>query len=199
MLWGEWREGGEKRKKKLNQPVVYSYSASFIISLPDRVSPPHPFNIILFWVSFVVKPPKWRVWLQRGVLLVSGNVLDLFVLQALQVERICVSSCRSEVNYFSPFLKKKILMWFCAWNLQCFFGRRRRRSGCASASSHYCRQQVRITSPDSSTCCFWNTICDYVCMDNGDLIIGLILYKTCNILIKVFTYSSCSCFTCDRI
>lgn len=107
MLWGEWREGGEKRKKKLNQPVVYSYSASFIISLPDRVSPPHPFNIILFWVSFVVKPPKWRVWLQRGVLLVSGNVLDLFVLQALQVERICVSSCRSEVNYFSPFFKKK--------------------------------------------------------------------------------------------
>lgn len=35
---------------------------------------PHPINLILFfWRSFVVKPPKWRVRLQKGVLLVSGT------------------------------------------------------------------------------------------------------------------------------
>lgn len=35
---------------------------------------PHPVNLILFfWRFFVVKPPKWRVRLQKGVLLVSGT------------------------------------------------------------------------------------------------------------------------------
>lgn len=52
---------------------LFSDALCVSVSLPDRVAPPRPFDIILFFESFVVKPPKWRVWLQRGVLLVSGD------------------------------------------------------------------------------------------------------------------------------
>lgn len=45
--------------------------------LPLRLSTvpfsPSPPIILILLVFFIVKPPKWRVWLQKGVLLVSGN------------------------------------------------------------------------------------------------------------------------------
>lgn len=61
----------------LHRPPFSPSSTQPLIALPSSLPQhrfPHPLLLFsFFWVFFIVKPPKWRVWLQKGVLLVSGN------------------------------------------------------------------------------------------------------------------------------